>query len=167
MELIIVGVVVVLCASLMTALSFAPWVPTRSRDITRVLRLAALSPTDRFVELGCGDGRVLVAAAVTGAVATGVELSLPLACAAWMRIMHTRSRARVRWGSLYQFDLRNADVVYCFGIPYRLGRRFAEKLRAELSPGARVLSYAFPVSGLVPTSVDHPVGEMPIYCYTM
>ena len=167
MELIIVGFVVVIGASLMTALSFAPWVPTKRRDIARVLRLAALAPGARFVELGCGDGRVLTAAAAVGATATGVELSLPLACAAWVRIMHTRSRARVQWGSLYRFDLRGADVVYCFGMPYRLGVRFAKKLRTELSPGARVLSYAFPVAGFTPTVVDRHGGEIPIYCYTM
>ena len=167
MELIVVGFVIVISASLLTALSFAPWVPTRRRDIARVLRLAALAPGCRFVELGCGDGRVLTAAAVAGIDATGVELSLPLACAAWARIALIRSSARVRWGSLYSFDLSGTDVVYCFGIPYRLGLRFAEKLRTELLPGARVLSYAFPISGLVPTAVDRPPGGISIYCYTM
>lgn len=168
MELIVVGAVTVVVASLLTALSFAPWVPTRSMDVARVVRLATLSPGDRFVELGCGDARVLVAAAsLPGVRAAGVELSLPLAIAAWVRIARSRSTARVIWGSLYRFDLRGASVVYCFGMPYRLSERFAAKLRAELSTGARVLSYAFPVAGLEPSLVDRPAGKTPVYIYRM
>lgn len=167
MEFIVIGIVVVVSASLMTALSFAPWVPTKHRDIARVLKLASLAPGARFVELGCGDARVLIAAAGQGAEARGVELSLPLACVAWVRIAFARSRARVAWGSLYQFDFRDATVVYCFGMPYRLGSRLIKKLRSELAPGTRVFSYAFPIVGLEPTAVDRPPGEIPIHCYTI
>src|SRR5436190_906790 len=39
-------------------LSLAPWVPTRKRDLERILRLAALKSGETFYELGCGDARV-------------------------------------------------------------------------------------------------------------
>ncbi|MDO8622525.1 MAG: hypothetical protein Q7R80_04815, partial [bacterium] len=56
--------------------SGAPWVPTWRRDVDRFLALAQLRPGERFYDLGCGDGRLVRAAANTGTIATGFECSL-------------------------------------------------------------------------------------------
>ncbi|KKP33109.1 MAG: hypothetical protein A2312_03715 [Candidatus Staskawiczbacteria bacterium RIFOXYB2_FULL_32_9] len=54
----------------------APWVPTRKNDVERFLKLADIKPGQKFYDLGCGDGRLVIAAAKMGADATGFELSL-------------------------------------------------------------------------------------------
>jgi precorrin-6B methylase 2 len=47
----------------LTALSFAPWVPTKKRDIVRAIKLSGLQSGEVFYDLGCGDGRVVIEAA--------------------------------------------------------------------------------------------------------
>lgn len=48
-----------------TTLFFAPWVPTKSRDVKRAIKLSGLRSGEVFYDLGCGDGRVTLEAAKT------------------------------------------------------------------------------------------------------
>ena len=59
---IIVFVLLVFLLTMVLA-NAAPWVPTRRRDMERILALAKIKPGEVFYDLGCGDGRLLVAAA--------------------------------------------------------------------------------------------------------
>ena len=54
--------------------SISPFVPCASRRIPAVLRAARLQSTDCFWDLGCGDGRICIAAAKLGASAAGIEI---------------------------------------------------------------------------------------------
>jgi hypothetical protein len=52
-------IVLIILPFAIAGISFAPWVPTRSKDIKRGLDLAKMKPNEIFFELGCGDGRVV------------------------------------------------------------------------------------------------------------
>jgi len=73
----------------------APWVPMRAGDVERVVRLAAIKPGQTVYDLGCGDGRLLFAAATHGAVAHGFEISLLPLVIAKVRWLFAKHRARV------------------------------------------------------------------------
>ena len=45
----------------------APFVPSRGRDVQRIMRLSEIKPGETFVDCGCGDGRLVLAAAALGA----------------------------------------------------------------------------------------------------
>ncbi len=163
-----IAAITVLAAALWRAYRFAPWAPTRRGDIARVVRCAALKTGECFVELGCGDGRVLLgAAAVPGVQAIGIERSWALAYIAKLRVARIRN-VQVIWGDLFSHDLSSADVVYCFGMPRALAGRVREKFLNELKPGARVISYAFAIPGF-PNEVVHREHsrELPLYSYRM
>lgn len=140
-------------------LSAAPYLPTRWKDVERALDLAQIRPGERLVDLGCGDGRFLVAAARRGAAAVGYEISaLPFLWAA-VRIALARLRglpgtAIVRYRNFYSVDLSQADVVVCFLTPMAMGR-LSTKIEQELHPGARLLSVAFHLPGFTPEVNDH------------
>ncbi len=134
----------------------APWVRTPEKTVRQMLRLANLQPGQRLVDLGAGDGRVVIVAAQHfGAAAEGVEID-PLRC--WLANVQIRGlglagRARVTWGNLFAYDLHAADVVTLYllqGTNQRVKARLLEQLR----PGARVVSRTFSLEGWTPSVID-------------
>lgn len=123
--------------------------PTPDRVIEQALDRLALQPGDRFIDLGCGDGRVLIAAARRGLDATGCEADARLAAHAAARVARVGpGRARVALGSfthegtLKLLGLSEARGVFLFLQPWALDQ-VLPLLYAGLPAGARVASYAF------------------------
>lgn len=65
MNYVMILVLVALVSFAIAGKSMAPWVPTRSKDIQRLLELLHMSPGEKFLEIGSGDGRVSLAVART------------------------------------------------------------------------------------------------------
>jgi SAM-dependent methyltransferase len=147
-------------------LSGIPWVPSSQRRIWKALEMSNLQPGERFYDLGCGDGRVLIAAAVgCRARAVGIEIS-PLHCfVTWVRLLAAGigSRASVRWGNFNSVDLSDADVVYQFGHS-RYAQALRLKLEQQLHAGARVVSINVDIPGWQPAAVDR---EDLVFLYRM
>ena len=120
------------------------WAPLGDDEIGQVLALAALGRNERFLDLGCGDGRVLEAALRAGATATGIEVQAELARAAERRLAPWGDRARILEQNFHTADLE-ADVVFAFLSPAVL-QRLSPKL-ARLAPGTRIVTAWFPVPG--------------------
>ena len=122
----------------------APFVPTDARNVDLMLRAAGVRPGDRVADLGSGDGRIVVAAAKAGAIAEGWEISPYLWLLSWWNVRRAgvEERAQVHLGSYWDRTFRETDVVTLFLITHHMPR-MREKLRAELPPGARVVSYVF------------------------
>lgn len=123
--------------------------PTPDAVIDAALDRLALQPGDRLVDLGCGDGRVLVAAARRGLDATGVEADSRLAVHAAAKVARVGpGRARVALGSfsdaatLKLLGIDEARGVFLFLQPWALDE-VMPMLMARLPVGARVASYAF------------------------
>ncbi len=156
--------------------SGAPWVPTFKRDIERARKLLDLKAGEKFVELGCGDGRVVIALSSpllskerdrvrSTVVAVGVELSILQWLAANLRRIVTRSwNTRFVLGNAFVYDLRDADAVYMFLLPETY-EKIRPKLEAELKPGARVISFVWPIPGWEPIVVDEMEGASKLYLY--
>lgn len=131
-----------------TAVSGAPWVPVRAYDVEKLLDDAGVQKGTTYLELGCGDGRLVKAAAKRGAKAVGYELNPLLWLVAWLRCVGTPN-ARVRLGDFWRVDLHASDVVMAFLVP-RTMPRLAKKAAAEMKPGARLVSYIFEIPGQKP-----------------
>src|SRR5690606_4369050 len=92
-------------------------------------------------ELGCGDGRVLIAAAKRGIKADGYELNPLLALIAYLRTIRYRKLVHVYWGDFWKVDLSQYDVAFTFLIT-----RFMPKLEAWFERQKQpitLLSYVF------------------------
>lgn len=150
------------------AVSLAPWVPTRTRDIERAMKLLALQPGQVLYDLGCGDGKVVFYGSRQYALqAVGIELALPLYCICQLRRWFSgTANCRFRFGDLFRQDLSHADGIYIFGMPKKLQQRLVTKFKTELKPGTRVVSSVFKITGLTPTQVDKPTKQdVAIYLY--
>jgi len=133
----------------------APYVPTRARDLDKLFETAGLKRSDVLVDLGCGDGRLLLAAAERGIKSVGIELSPVLAFITWLRIRRVRSLARVEMADYWGRDLPDdTTVVFVF-----LAKPFMNKLKkylqeqsARLGRPLTLVSYGFPLPGYKPVA---------------
>lgn len=146
----------------------APFVPTRQRDVERMLRIADIHPGELVYDLGAGDGRFVVTAAERyQARAVGFEISvLPYLIGRW-RIWRAKqgTLAAMRFQDFFNRDLSAADVIVCFLTP-RAMTKLGTKLRRELKPGTRVVSFAFSIRGWTPALKDKPDPRtMAVYLY--
>ncbi len=151
-----------------SVLSFAPWVPSRSRDLERIFRLADLKPGQIFYDLGCGDGRMIIYAANNFKVkAVGLEISLAFYLICKIRqALNKQSNIEFKFRNLFKENLAPADVVYLFGIPHVLNEKFCSKLKQELRPGTKIISYSFKLHNWEPKVIDRPSDkDLPVYLY--
>jgi len=158
----------ILIAFLVTMLlaSSAPWVPTRRKDMGRILKLAAIMPGEVFYDLGCGDGRLIVEASRGGGIAEGFDISLMSYLMSLARIKLEHSSAKVHFKNFFRQNLSNADIVYLFLTPTAMPK-IKKKLEAELKKGARIISYAFSIPGLELVTADKQPGRQSIYLYRL
>ena len=121
-----------------------PFVPTPHSLVQKMLDLAAVGAADYLIDLGCGDGRIAVAAALRGARALGVDLD-PMRIAeahAAARIAGVEARAGFRRQDLFRTPIYEASVVTLYLMP-EINLRLRPRLMTELRPGARIVSHAF------------------------
>lgn len=142
------------------------WSPMPPAAVRALLRLAGVRPGELVVDLGAGDGRiVLLAAREFGARAVAVELD-PLRA----RLIRWRAeragladRIQVVRGDLFRFPLQDADVVTAWLSQAALDR-LAPWLRTQLEPGARVATYKKRFPGWPPTATDP---RRAVYCWVI
>jgi SAM-dependent methyltransferase len=120
------------------------FVPTPAELVEKMLDLARLTPADYLIDLGCGDGRIPIAAGRRGARALGVELdsNLVAKAAAYARGAGLTGRVRFRRQDLFETPIHDATVVALYLLP-ELNLRLRPRLLTELPAGARVVSHAF------------------------
>jgi len=129
-----------------------PYVPSPSSVVADMLKLAEVGPADYVIDLGSGDGRiVLTAAKVFGARGFGVDINETLVKEAneAARAQGVADRARFAIQDLFKTDIRQATVLTMYLLPNTVNM-LKDKLLAELNPGTRVISHDYPLSGWVP-----------------
>ena len=148
------------------ALAELPFLPSPEAVIVKALDMAQLKPGEKLVDLGCGDGRVLVVAAKRyGAYAVGVELNPVL-----VRLAVRECRLAGVWGSvdvvhgdLFSFDVAPFDVIYVYPSPSAT-RRLALKLVAECREGCRVVVHDHPLPAVEPVATASlPSGSLHVH----
>lgn len=129
------------------------YVPTPQKVVDKMLEVAKVASGDVVYDLGCGDGRIVVAAAKKGATAIGFDLDPK-------RVEEARGRVRsaavepnasIRWANVFSVDLRPANVVMLYLLP-ELNVRLIPQLE-KLRPGSRIVSHDFDMKGVTPDGV--------------
>lgn len=137
--------IILMIPTIIALLDGAPWVPTPMNRVRKMLALGGVKKGSKVYDVGCGDGRApYIASNEMGANAVGIELSPLIYILARIRKFFWRSKAEIQFGSLWNKNLGDADVVVFYLMPGFV-ERVAKKLEKELKPGARVISYAFQI----------------------
>lgn len=135
----------------------APYVPTRARDLEELFDAAKLTKKDVFIDLGSGDGRLLLAAARRGIKSIGLELNPLLVLLSLWRIRRVRKLASVHYKNYWRYKLPDdTTTIFVF-----LAKPFMERLKTYLEHEAKrlgkpltLISYGFELPGYKPV-VEH------------
>ncbi|MCB1020694.1 MAG: class I SAM-dependent methyltransferase [Acidobacteria bacterium] len=152
----------------------APYYPSPRAVVLEMLDAAELQPGELLVDLGSGDGRIVILAARDyGVRAVGYELEDSLVRSSRRQIdeLGLSELAQIRQQDLFTAELADADVVTLYLLP-RAMKRLEPILQKTLKPGARVIAhdFAFPnwkPEKTIPIDDDQELDGLPhtVYVY--
>ncbi len=130
------------------------YVPTPQHVVDRMLELAGVKKSDLVYDLGCGDGRIVIAAAKKyGCRGVGYDIDPARVreSLANVRKAGVGDLVRIEQKDIFTLDLSDADVVTLYLLP-ELNVRLIPQLE-KLKPGARIVSHDFDMRGVTPDKV--------------
>lgn len=139
-----------------------PYVPTPEEVVNRMLQEADVGPGDYVIDLGSGDGRIVIAAAKNGAVGHGVDLDP-------QRVREARENAieegvddRVLFlqEDIFETDIHQASVITMYLLT-SVNQKLRPRLFEDLRPGTKVVSHSFDMGSWEPDreiQVDETTG---------
>jgi SAM-dependent methyltransferase len=128
------------------------WAPSDMAAVEHALDVAGLAAGEHLIDLGCGDGQVLVAAARRGASVEGVDTADDLVQQAADALAANGLSGDVHVGDVFEHPLE-ADVLFTYLSPGTL-QRLASRLQADAHAGTRLVTVDYHVPGLEPELVD-------------
>lgn len=165
LNLSLIILVLLLIPTVYAGLIGAPYVPSFRAAFRRAFDRIKLGHGDLLVDLGAGDGKVLIEAARRGARAYGFELSPILWAVSSIRALGRR-RVTVRWRNFLKQTLPpDTTVVFIFLLPDHMAKIQAYLSRQHLPRAKYCLVYAFPFPGLTPREVIREPKCLPLYIY--
>jgi len=126
-----------------------PFITTPPNVAERMLAMAGTGPTDLVVDLGSGDGRIVIAAALKfGARGIGLELDPALVATSKLNALAAgvADRTEFRVADVLTTRFSEASVVTAYLLPWLLNR-LTNSLLYELRPGTRIVTHAFTMTG--------------------
>ena len=143
------------------------WVPTPPEVVEKMLDIAKITPQDTVMDLGSGDGRMVIAAARRGARAVGVEYNPDMVALSRQRATDAGvgSRASFLQGDMYEADISQASVMALFLLTSNLDK-LKDKFLA-LKPGSRIVLNTFGVTGWEPDETVQVGGDCLSWCHVM
>jgi hypothetical protein len=129
-----------------------PYVPSPQSVVSDMLRYADVNASDFLIDLGSGDGRiVLTAAKVFGARGFGVEIKDDLVRKSNEAAKNEGLADRVKFmkQDLFKTDLSQATVITMYLLPDTVNL-LKDKFLTELKPGTRIVSHDYPLTGWIP-----------------
>ena len=144
-----------------------PYVPTPDEVVESMLKLAGVHRGDVVYDLGCGDGRIVIAAARLGARAVGVDINPDRIRDARLNAKQAQVEDSVTFvqEDLFKADIKEATVVTLYLLP-SVNLKLRPRLWSELKPGTRVVSHAFDMGDWKAEKTDE-VDNRPVYLWTI
>lgn len=144
-----------------------PYVPTPPEVVEAMLKLGGVKAGDTVIDLGCGDGRIVVAAAQKGARGIGYDLNPERIKEAIENAEKAGVKSRVQFieKNLFDADIHQATVVTLYLLP-EVNRRLRPKLMKDLKPGTRIVSHSFDMGDWKPEK-EQSINGRRIYLWTI
>ncbi|MPZ16331.1 MAG: methyltransferase domain-containing protein [Luteitalea sp.] len=145
------------------------FVPTPPEVVEAMLKTANVTKDDVVYDLGCGDGRIVVAAARDfGARGVGIDIDPQRIKEANENVQAAgvEDRVEIRQDDLFGTDISEATVVTLYLLP-TLNVKLMPKLQSELKPGTRIVSHSFDMQGEWEPEEEVEVDGRKVYYWTV
>ncbi len=119
----------------------APYVPTRQVDVEEIFKNIQFKKNAKFVDLGSGDGKLVLQAAQLGYNATGYEINPILWAISSYRVRKYKN-AQIKFANMWNADITHADIVFVF-LATKYMKKLEHKLNIEMNPKSILVSYVF------------------------
>jgi SAM-dependent methyltransferase len=136
------------------------FVPTPDGIVDRMLELAEIQPEDVVYDLGCGDGKIVIAAAKKyGVKAVGIDIDPKMVAQAKENVKkrEVEKLVTIRQGDIFEEDFSDATVVTLYLLP-ELNVKLMPKL-TQMPNGTRIVSHSFAMKGARPEKVETVLGK--------
>ena len=131
-----------------SSLMGAPYVPTKRKLIRSILKSSGLRKGHKFLDLGCGDGRiVLIASKEFGADSYGVDINPLIVLRGKLTAKLKRIRASFFVKNIFEFPISDFDVIYIFLFPEMVSK-LSGKIEKEAKKGVVIISHGFKINHL-------------------
>lgn len=147
---------------LFATISAAPYVSSSKARIKKMIEMIGKPLESTILELGSGDGKVVIALAKQGFNVIGIEIN-PVLC--WFSKFRIRrlglKNAKIINKNFWNYDLKEVDIMTMYFIPHKM-KKLAKKIKREMKPGSLIISNAFKI-------VDWPIQRESegVYVYTV
>lgn len=123
----------------------AVYVPSVDWVVEEMIQVADIKKGEKVVDLGSGNGKILIALAQKGIESHGYEINPLLVLWSWFLIWKAGlwGKAHAHLGNMFSVPLQQFDVVMIFVVPYIMPK-LERKLQKELKPKSRVIVETFP-----------------------
>jgi len=147
------------------------WVPTDDQVVTAMLKLANVTKRDVVYDLGCGDGKIVIAAARQfGARGVGIEIDPEKVkeARAAVQAAGVGDRVTIIEGNIFDPSIKISDAtVVTLFLLQSLNEKLRPRLQAELKPGTRIVSNAFHMGMAWPAERTADLPSTTIYLWTI
>jgi len=152
---------IILIPGLIFLIQGPPYVPSNDNFTKTVVEEVKKLKPKKILDMGSGDGKLVIALAQAGFKAEGVELNpwLVLRSKRAIRKLGLEHKATIRWGNFWRYDTSSYDIVVLYVIKHIMPR-LEEKLTTELHKGSYIISNYFVFPNLKPVKSD---GRMRVY----
>ena len=146
------------------------WVPTQDPVVSAMLKMANVTKNDVVYDLGCGDGKIVIAAAKLGARGVGVDIDPQRVkeATANVKAAGVADRVQIIHGDIFDpaIKIGEASVVTLY-LLQSLNVKLMPRLKAELKPGTRIVSNTFSMGDEWPAEKTEQVGMYSIYFWSI
>ena len=147
------------------------FIPTEDSVAAAMLKMAKVTKDDVVYDLGCGDGRIVIAAAKHfGARGVGVDIDPQRIAEARAAALEAGVQDKVQFlvGDIFDPNLKISDAtVVALYLLQSMNERLRPRLQKELRPGARIVSNSFTMGEAWPAEKTEVVGYSTIYLWTI
>ena len=120
-----------------------PFIPLTKKQLKTINRNIKLKPTDRIIDLGCGDGRVLRMFEEQGVKdLVGYEVNFWIYLLAKAKNKISKSKSKIYLKDFKKNNLSEYNIIFCYLSDYYMNS-LKEKFDKELRPGTKIISYVF------------------------
>ena len=139
----------------------APFEGTKKRVVKEMIKISKVKKQDKIVELGSGDGRIVIEFAKKGAIVEGFEINPILVYLSRRKIKkeNLQDRAKIYWKSFWKINLSKYDIIVLFQFE-TIMRKLERKIKTEAKKSVRIISNTWKFPSL---KLMKQVGKIRLY----